>query len=79
MPAGVWGQALSEGVGWDVYKRQREKKCLCFCMSFFPLQSLSHTRLMAGVEMFKWTLYLLQIESIYQILLPGHSIDGCCC
>lgn len=58
MPAGEGGQALSMGVGW----------CVCALVRpFYAVQGLSHTRLMATVEVLKWMLQLLQTEAIHQI------------
>lgn len=44
--------------------------CVCVCVLVRPFssaQGLSHTRLMAGVEVLKWMLQFLQTEPIHQI------------
>lgn len=75
MPAGEGGQALSMGVGCCVCESPRKnRKPVCMCVyvcvlvrPFSSAQGLSHTRLMAGVEVLKWMLQFLQTEPIHQI------------
>lgn len=63
------GVRLSAWV-WDaVCVKGREKKqslCMCVC-PFWSVQGLSHTRLMASVDVLKWMLQLEQTGPIHQI------------